>query len=62
VSDLLRKELKKNYEFLEGLRTTLSNHSEDYLVDVKHDITEMMLSIDALLTEQTLVPVTFPEE
>lgn len=53
--ETMREELNKQYDFLSNLRTTLANRSEDYLVDIRHDITERMLAIDALLTETKLV-------
>lgn len=53
--EAMREELNKQYDFLQNLRTTLDKHSEDYLVDIRHDITERMLTIDALLTETKLV-------
>lgn len=53
--ETMREELNKQYDFLQNLRTTLTNYPESYLVDIRHDITERMLSIDSLLTEAKLV-------
>jgi len=53
--DQMREELNKQYNFLSDLRTKLTNLPDTYLVDVRHDVTERMLSIDALLTSEKLV-------
>lgn len=51
----MREELNKQYNFLSDLRAKLTNLPDTYLVDVRHDVTERMLSIDALLTSEKLV-------